>query len=147
MRASNYGLFFVVAVLTTVAFSALPNRSTDLWAASQAETFEDLAQFHFGGGVVSATGIKNKGGFTVVPVKVAEARTTLSVSFALKEEELRSLDFRVIAVDAAGRRTDASAESKASAGGNGIAVVTLVSEFKLSKDKIDSLIIQQRARK
>ncbi|HEV3003578.1 MAG TPA: hypothetical protein VGX78_03920 [Pirellulales bacterium] len=148
MKASSYCLFFVVAVLTTAGIQALPKRSTHLWASPQAEKFEDQAQFKFAGGVVSGSGtsIRNKGGFTVVPVEAAEARTKLSISIALKEEEQRTIDFRVVAVDAAGRRTEANAESKASASDNGIAVVTLVSEFKISRDKIDSLVIQ-RARK
>jgi hypothetical protein len=135
-------VLLLVAILTAIGFQALPIRSTQLRAA-QTEDFEDVAQLKFTGAIVSGTGIRGKGGFTVVSVEMTEARTRLSVSFAVKDEEQRK-DFRVIAVDSDGNRTEASEESKAAAGGNGIVVVTLVSAFELGRHKIDSLLIQQR---
>lgn len=114
-------------------------------AAPRADTFEDLAQFNHGGGIVSGTGIRDKGGFTVVSLEAAAGSSKLAVSWAVKEEQRRTLaDFRVIVVDAVGKRHHASTESKASAGGNGITVFTFVTEFNLSSDKIASLVIQQR---
>jgi hypothetical protein len=53
----------------------------------------------------------------------------------------------MVAVDAAGKRHEAKAESRVSAGGKGVVVVTLVSEFSLVSDKIDALVIRQRADK
>jgi hypothetical protein len=126
---------------------ALPNPSTQVLAAPEADKFEDLVQFNYGGGIVSGTGIKDKGGFTVVTleaVPTAPTSTKLSVSFAVKEDEQRTAsDFRVIAVDANGKQKEADVENKASAGGNGATIITLVSEFSLSSDKIDSLVVQQ----
>jgi hypothetical protein len=54
---------------------------TTLWTP-----FEDFAQFNFGGGGTSGTGIRDKGGFTVVPMEAPKGRTKLCVSFAVKEE-------------------------------------------------------------
>ncbi len=116
-------------------------------APPKVDKFEDLAQFNYGGGMVSGTGIRDKGGFTVVSLEAVAGCSKLAVSFAVKEDQRRTLsDFRVVVVDAAGKRHHASAENKVYAGGNGIMVFTYVSEFNLARDKIDSLVIQQRAR-
>jgi RNA polymerase sigma factor (sigma-70 family) len=113
-------------------------------AKRRQEKFEDFAQFKFGGGGVSATGIRGKGGFTVVPLEAVAGGSKLCVSLAVKEEQqLSAEDFRVVAVDAAGKRYPPTAEPGVSAGGNGITVITVVTEFNLSMDKIDSLVIQR----
>ena len=50
--------------------------------------FEDFAQWKFGrGGGVHATGIKDKGGFTVVPMEAPKGHTKICLSFALNEEQ------------------------------------------------------------
>jgi hypothetical protein len=146
MRASKYCFAYLLALLAAAGWQ-LTSHSNPLWAAPQADKFEDLVQFNYPGGILSGTGIKDKGGFTVVTVEAVKGRIKLSVSFARKEEEKRTpTDFRVLAVDATGKRHEARTENKAGAGGNGIMVITLVSEFNLSNDKIDSLVIQQRVR-
>jgi hypothetical protein len=138
----------LLAVLTAAGLPALAGGPAYLWAGPQAEKFEDLTQFNFAGGVVSGTGVKDKGGFTVIPLEADKAQTKLAVSFALKEEEKRTLsDFRVIAVDAAGKRHEAKSQTGASASGKGVMVVTLVAGFDLASDKVDTLVIQQRERK
>ena len=147
MRAGKYGLAFLLAALAATILQTLPNRASQLHAAPLPPRFEDRAEFKYGGGGVSATGIRGKGGYTVVPLEAVAGCTKLSVSFAVKEDQKRDVsDFRILAVDGNGKRTAARAESKVSAGGDGIMIVTLVSEFNLDGDKIDSLVIQQRAR-
>jgi hypothetical protein len=147
MSAKNRIIAFLLAVLAVAGFQAMPHCSIQLWAAPQADKFEDLAQFNYGGGGVSGTGIRDKGGFTVVSMEAVAGRSKLSVSFAVKEDQQRTLsDFRVAVVDAAGKRHQASVENKVSAGGNGIEIFTFVLEFNLDRDKIDSLVIQQRTR-
>ncbi len=76
-------------------------------------------------------------------MEAAPGRSKLAVSFAVKEQDAPP-DFRVVAVDADGKRMQDSDGSTVSAGGNGTTVITVVSEFNLSGDKIDSLVIQQR---
>src|SRR5262245_40794877 len=43
--------------------------------------WEDQTQFNFAGGVVSGTGVRDKGGFTVVMMEADKAQTKLAVSF------------------------------------------------------------------
>jgi hypothetical protein len=52
-----------------------------------------------------------------------------------------------MAVDLAGKRYEAKSQSGASAGGNGMVIITLVAGFDLASDKFDALVIQQRDRK
>jgi hypothetical protein len=147
MRASKCGFLLLLAALATTCLQALPGRSSQLLAVPPADKFEDLAQFNYGGGTVSGTGVRDKGGFTVVAMQAAAGRSKLSVSFAVKEEQQHTLsDFRVAVTDAAGKRHEPSVESKASAGGNGIMLFTFVLEFNLTSDKINSLVIQQRTK-
>jgi hypothetical protein len=73
---------------------------------------------------------------------------TRAISFARNEKEKHTAsDFRIIAVDLAGKRHEAKSQSGASAGGNGMVVVTLVAGFDLASDKVDALVIQPRERK
>jgi hypothetical protein len=74
-----------------------------------------------------------------------KAQTKLAVSFARNEKEKHTAsNFRIIAVDLAGKRHEAKSQSGASAGGNGMVVVTLVAGFDLASHKVDALVIQQR---
>ena len=145
MKTTNSRLALLVAVLAAAGVHTLTERSICLWAAPQAQKFEDLVQLNFGHGGVSGISVKDKGGFTVVPVETGKAQTRVAVSFALKEEENRpTSDFKVIAVDAAGKRYEAKDHNEASAGGNGLTVVTLVSKFDLASDKISAWVVQHR---
>jgi hypothetical protein len=148
MRVNNDHFALLLAVLAAAGL-CLPSTSAPcLRAAPPADKYEDLAEFLFAGGNASGTGVRDKGGFTVVTVEANKTRTKLSVSFAFKEEDKRTAsDFRIVAVDAAGKRHEAKAESRVSAGGKGVMVITLVSEFNLGSDKIDALVIRQRADK
>jgi hypothetical protein len=147
MRANMCCFAVLLAVLSAAGFQTLPDHSNQLKAAPQAGKFEDLAQFKNSGGIVSGTGIRDKGGFTVVPMKATAGRSKLAVSLAVEEDpQGNGSDYRVVAVDGAGKRHYASVENYASAGGNGITVITVVSEFNLTMEKVDSLVIQQRAK-
>lgn len=108
--------------------------------------YEDFVELIHGGDAAtsSATGIREKGGFTVVPLKSAKGSSTFVISFSVKEEENVS-DFQVVAVDGNGKRHEAK-PSGVSAGGNGIAVVTLLPEFDLTSDNIKSFVIQRRVK-
>jgi RNA polymerase sigma factor (sigma-70 family) len=109
--------------------------------------FEDFAQWRFGGGGgVHATGIKDKGGCTVVPMEAPKGRTKICLSFALTGERAGVSDFRVMAVDADGKRHEAQGKGGVSAGGKGTAVITMVLEFSLGSEAIRDLVVQ-RARK
>ena len=113
MRAGKYGLAFLLAALAATILQTLPNRASQLHAAPLPPRFEDRAEFKYGGGGVSATGIRGKGGYTVVPLEAVAGCTKLSVSFAVKEDQKRDVsDFRILAVDGNGKRTAARAESK-----------------------------------
>ncbi len=108
--------------------------------------YEDFVELNHAGGGAAATGIRGKGGFTVVPLKSVNGRSTFVISFSVKEAELaEEPDFQVVAVDGNGKRHEAKPMS-VSAGGNGLAVVTLVPEFDLASDNIKSFVIQRRAR-
>ena len=147
MRVSNHRFALPLVIIAAAGLCLLSTSAPCLRAEPPADKYEDLAEFHFAGGV-SGTGIRDKGGFTVVTVQADKTRTKLSVSFAFKEEEKRTADdFRIVAVDAAGKRHEAQAESRVSAGGQGVVVVTLLSEFSLGSDKIDALVIRQRVDK
>jgi hypothetical protein len=146
MRTRNWCFPFLLAVLTAAGFQRLPNSSIQLQAAPQANKFEELAKFKYGGGVLG-TGIRGKGGFTVVPMDAAAGCSKFAVSFAvIEDQQLGPSDFRVVAADVTGKRQQARVESGVSAGGNGIIVITVVSEFNIGSDKIDSLVIQQRVK-
>jgi len=148
MRTRAYRFLILVAVLVAGNLAALPSGPAALCSAPAEEKFEDWAQFHYSGGIVSATGIRDKGGFTVIPLESAEARTKVAVSFALIGETGHSFsDFRIIAVDVAGNRHEAKHESNASASGKGTTVVTLISDFNLASGMIDTLLVQKRAAK
>lgn len=115
-------------------------------AAPPPVQYEDFAELNFGGGVVSATGVAGKCGFTVVPVASANAKTTLSTSFAFKDEVgLTADDFQVEVVDAAGKRVKGK-QSKASTGGNGVTIVTVVAEFAVGQNQIRTVVVQRRAK-
>src|SRR5262249_47657276 len=137
----------LLVIIAAAGLCLLSTSAPCLRAAPPADKYEDLAEFHFAGGGVSGTGIRDTGGFTVVTVQADKTRTKLSVSFAFKEEKRTADDFRIVAVDAAGKRHEAQAESRVSAGGKGVVVVTLLSEFSLGSDKIDALVIRQRVDK
>jgi hypothetical protein len=148
MRVNNHRLVLLLVIFAATGICMPSTSSPCLWAGPPADKYEDLAEFKFTGGSASGTGVRDKGGFTVVTVEADKTRTKLSVSFAFKGEENRTAaDFRVVAVDAAGKRHEAKAESRVSAGGKGVVVITLVSEFSLVSDKIDALVIRQRADK
>jgi RNA polymerase sigma factor (sigma-70 family) len=107
--------------------------------------YEDMAEWSHSGGAASATGIRDKGGFTVVPVESPKGTSKFVVSFAVKEEELAAgPGFRVLAVDVNGKRHPATSQGQVSAGGRGLAVVTLLPEFGLTGDDIRSFVIQRR---
>jgi hypothetical protein len=147
MRTRDYRFPLLLAVFAAAGLGPLASCPAPLSAAAPENKFEDWAQFHFSGGVVSATGIKDNGAFTVVPLETSEARTKVAVSFALMGETSHSRsDFQIVAVDAAGNRHEPKDQSKASAGGNGLSVVTFVLDFNLGSGKIDALLVQQRAR-
>ncbi len=105
--------------------------------------FEDLAQFDYSRGGVLATGIAGTGGFTVVDMGATAGRFKVAVSFAMKDQPTPP-EFRVVAVDVNGKRIQGVPGGAVSAGGNGITVVTAVSEFDLGGAKIESLVIQKR---
>ncbi len=108
--------------------------------------YEDFAELNHGGVGAAATGIRGKGGFTVVPLKSINGSSTFAISFSVKEAELaEEPDFQVVAVDGNGKRHEAKT-TRVSAGGRGLAVVTLVAEFDLASDNIKSFVIQRRAR-
>ncbi len=107
---------------------------------------EDFVELNHGGGIAVATGIRGKGGFTVVPLKSVNGSSTFAISFSVKEEELTNEpDFQVVAVDGNGKRHEAKTCNSVSAGGNGTAVVTLVPEFDLASENIKSFVIRRRA--
>src|SRR5262245_15697565 len=107
MRVSNHHFALLLVIIAAAGLCLLST------SAPPADKYEDLAEFHFAGGGVSGTGIRDTGGFTVVTVQADKTRTKLSVSFAFKEEEKRTADdFRIVAVDAAGKRHEAQAESR-----------------------------------
>jgi RNA polymerase sigma factor (sigma-70 family) len=108
-----------------------------------AKQFEDFAQWKFGGGGAHAIGIKDKGGFTVVPMEAPKGRAKLCLSFALAGERAGPSDFRVMAVDADGKRHEAQGKGGVSAGGKGTAVITMVLEFNLGSDAIRDLVVQR----
>jgi len=108
--------------------------------------FEDFAQFGFGGGVIGATGMRDKAGFTVVPMNAPKGRTKLCVSLAVKVEGT-PFDYRVVAIDADNKRRDPQNASMASAGGIGSSIVTILSEFDLVMDAIKTLVVQRRKEK
>jgi uncharacterized protein (TIGR03067 family) len=111
----------------------------------QVDRFVELAQFEYGGGIVSGTGIRDKGGFTVVPLEATAGHSRLAVSFAELERPQRApAEFRVIAVDTEGNRHHPSVANMASAGGEGTTVFTIVSEFNVTPDRITLLVIQTR---
>ncbi len=110
-------------------------------------TFSDFTRFNFGGGGMSATGIRDKGGFTVVPMDAPKGRTKLCVSLAVKEEQAPPPKFRLIAVDAENKRHEPQWSNAASAGGNGTTIITMVSEFDVSIDKVRALVVQKDAQK
>ena len=148
MKPTHSRFALLMAVLAAAGVHMLTERSTCLWAAPQAQKFEDLVQLNFGHYVVSGIGVKEKGGFTVVPVETGKTQTRVAVSFALKEEDNRPIsDFQVVALDAAGNRHEAKDHNEASAGGNGLTVITLVSKFDLTSDKISALVLQCRTGK
>jgi hypothetical protein len=148
MRVNSHCLVLLWVVIAATAICMGPTSSPYLWATPPADKYEDLVELNFAGGIASGTGVRDKGGFTVVTVAADKTRTKLSVSFAFKEEENRTAsDFQIVAVDAGGKRHEAKAETRVSAGGKGIVVVTLVAEFSLVSDKIDALVIRQRTDK
>ncbi|HEV3259287.1 MAG TPA: hypothetical protein VG013_20645 [Gemmataceae bacterium] len=148
MRAGNNRFAIFLAVLIAAGFQGLGGRPAYLWAAPQAGKLKDWVQLNFAGGAVSGTGVKGKGGFTIVPMEdKAIGLTKVVVSFALTQDKRGASDFQVVAVDRAGNRHDARAQSGVSAGGKGVVVVTLVSEFNLASDKIKALVVPQRAGK
>lgn len=108
-----------------------------------AKDFEDFAQFHYRGRGVLATSIKDRGGFTVVPLEAPKERTKLCLSFALNKEQARPADFRVLAVDADGKRHESVEKEAVSGAGEGTAVITMVVQFNISSDSIRTLLIQR----
>src|SRR5262249_35341145 len=104
----------------------------------EAREYEDFAELHFsGGGGTSATGIRDKAGFTIVPMDAPRGHTKLCLSLALKEERgKRPPEFQVIAVDAASKRYESQDKGGMSAGGNGATVITMLLDYSLSSDRI-----------
>ena len=72
MKTTNRRLALLVALCVAAGVHTLTERSTCLWAAPQAQKFEDLVQLNFGHGGVSGISVKDKGGFTVVPVETGK---------------------------------------------------------------------------
>ena len=113
-------------------------------AKSQQNKYEDLIELSYSGEFVSGTGDIVKGGFTVVTVQADKARTKVAVSLAVTQQEKRTYsDFRLLAVDKAGKRYPAKEPSSAGAGGRGVFIITMVSEFGLKSDMIAELVVQQ----
>jgi hypothetical protein len=139
-----FAILPVVVAIAGLGLLPLPSRGVE--AKPQEKRFEDLIALDFSGEVVSGTGTIDKGGFTVVTVQADKDRTKVCVSFTAKQQDRRtSSDFKLLGVDAAGKRYPAKEASSASAGGLDVMVITIVSEFSLESDKIAALVVQQTA--
>src|SRR5262245_44779168 len=80
MRVNNHHFVLLLVVIAATGICMLSTSSPYLWAAPPADKYEDLAQLNFTGGSASGTGVRDKGGFTVVTVEADKTRTKLSVS-------------------------------------------------------------------
>jgi hypothetical protein len=140
---------FVVGLFALVSVSCQCSaRGEEKTKTADLPTYHRLAKISYGNGTISGNGSAFwKSGVTIATVAGDKKDTTrLVLSTAFDIEDPSSRDLRVYAITKKGKKLESQDCCSASGGGRKSEVVTLVCEFPVDSDTIESLVIEQKSK-